>query len=200
MTDASSSSPSTGPRLSPLGPTLGSGLHALRAKWGWVVGIGVLLLICGMIALGSVVTATVASVWVVGLMMIISGAGEVAHGFAMKTWGKSILWVILGLLYGVAGMFAIMNPLLAAGVLTLFLGAGLVASGIVRIILAFNMKEGTPWIWVVLSGLITALLGGMILLHWPLSSLWVLGVFLGIDLVFAGISWIVMGLGLRKLA
>jgi uncharacterized membrane protein HdeD (DUF308 family) len=183
---------------SPLGPSLGSALEALRGRWGWIVGIGVLLLVFGMIALGSVVTATVASVWTVGLMMILSGASEMAHGFAMKTWGKSILWIILGLLYGLAGVFTFMNPLLAAGVLTLLLGAGLVASGIVRIILAFQMKSCQPWIWVVLSGLVTVLLGGMILAHWPASSLYVLGIFLGIDLVFAGVSWIMMGLALRR--
>jgi uncharacterized membrane protein HdeD (DUF308 family) len=203
MTDAPSTpmspDPST-PRGVSAGPSLGSSLQALRARWGWIVGIGVALLIFGLIALASIVTATVASVFVVGLMMILSGATEVAHGFAMKTWGKSILWVILGLLYGVAGIFTIMNPLLAAGVLTLLLGAGLVASGIVRIVLAFQMKEGTPWIWVVLSGLITIFLGATILMHWPLSSLWVLGLFLGIDLVFAGVSWIMMGLALRRAA
>jgi len=186
------------PSTSPLGPSLGSALEALRGRWGWIVGIGVLLLVFGMVALGSVVTATVASVWTVGLMMILSGASEMAHGFAMKTWGKSILWVILGLLYGLAGIFTFMNPLLAAGVLTLLLGAGLVASGIVRIILAFQMKSCQPWIWVVLSGLVTVLLGGMILAHWPASSLYVLGIFLGIDLVFAGVSWIMMGLALRR--
>jgi uncharacterized membrane protein HdeD (DUF308 family) len=186
------------PSTSPLGPSLGSALEALRGRWGWIVGIGVLLLVFGMIALGSVVTATVASVWTVGLMMILSGASEMAHGFAMKTWGKSILWIILGLLYGLAGVFTFMNPLLAAGVLTLLLGAGLVASGIVRIILAFQMKSCQPWIWVVLSGLVTVLLGGMILAHWPASSLYVLGIFLGIDLVFAGVSWIMMGLALRR--
>jgi uncharacterized membrane protein HdeD (DUF308 family) len=186
------------PSTSPLGPSLGSALEALRGRWGWIVGIGVLLLVFGMVALGSVVTATVASVWTVGLMMILSGASEMAHGFAMKTWGKSILWVILGLLYGLAGVFTFLNPLLAAGVLTLLLGAGLVASGIVRIILAFQMKSSQPWIWVVLSGLVTLLLGGMILAHWPASSLYVLGIFLGIDLVFAGVSWIMMGLALRR--
>ncbi|MFO1149146.1 MAG: HdeD family acid-resistance protein [Alsobacter sp.] len=186
------------PSTSPLGPSLGSALEALRGRWGWIVGIGVLLLVFGMVALGSVVTATVASVWTVGLMMILSGASEMAHGFAMKTWGKSILWIILGLLYGLAGVFTFMNPLLAAGVLTLLLGAGLVASGIVRIILAFQMKSCQPWIWVVLSGLVTVLLGGMILAHWPASSLYVLGIFLGIDLVFAGVSWIMMGLALRR--
>src|SRR4051794_28155656 len=187
-----SSSPSN------LEPRLGGALQGLRDRWGWVVGIGVLLLVFGLVALGSVVAATVASVWTVGIMMILAGATEVIHGLAMKTWGKSILWVVLGLLYGVAGVFAFLNPLLAAGVLTLLLGAGLVASGIVRIVLAFQMKEGTPWVWVAVSGLITALLGGIILAHWPLSSLWVLGVFLGVDLVFAGMSWIMMGMALRR--
>lgn len=184
----------------PVGSSLGTGLEALRAKWGWVVGIGIALIVFGLIALGSVVAATVASVWVVGIMMLVSGAVEVANAFAMKTWGKFFLWALLGLLYGLAGVFTILNPLLAAGVLTLLLGAGLVASGILRVILAFNMREGTPWGWVVLSGIITLLLGLIILAKWPVSSLWVLGTFLGIDLVFAGVSWLVMGLALRRAA
>lgn len=180
-------------------PSLGSALHALRDRWGWIVGIGVVLLVCGIIALGSMVAATVASVFVVGIMMIISGAAEIVHAFAIKTWGRFILWVILGLLYALAGVFTVMNPLLAAGVLTLLLGAGLVAAGIMRIILAFQMAgAGTPWGWVAFSGVITTILGIDILMRWPLSSLWVLGLFLGVDLIFAGVSWIMMGLGLRR--
>jgi uncharacterized membrane protein HdeD (DUF308 family) len=182
------------------GPSLATGLQTLRAKWGWIVGIGIALIVFGLIALGSVVAATVASVWVVGVMMLISGAAEVANAFAMKSWGKFFLWALLGLLYGLAGVFTILNPVLAAGVLTLLLGAGLVASGILRVILAFNMREGTPWGWVVLSGIITLLLGLIILAKWPVSSLWVLGTFLGIDLIFAGVSWLVMGLALRRTA
>jgi uncharacterized membrane protein HdeD (DUF308 family) len=180
-------------------PSLGSALHALRDRWGWVVGIGVVLLVCGFIALGSMVTATVASVYVVGIMMMISGAAEIVHAFAIKTWGRFILWVLLGLLYGLAGVFTVMNPFLAAGVLTLLLGAGLVAAGIMRIILAFQMAGGTPWGWVAFSGVITLILGIDILMRWPLSSLWVLGLFLGVDLIFAGVSWIMMGLGLRRI-
>jgi uncharacterized membrane protein HdeD (DUF308 family) len=69
-----------------------------------------------------------------------------------------------------------------------------------RIILGFSVKEGTPWIWVVVSGAITLLLGLIILAHWPVSSLYILGLFLGIDLVFAGAGWIGLGLGLRRSA
>jgi uncharacterized membrane protein HdeD (DUF308 family) len=60
------------------------------------------------------------------------------------------------------------------------------------------MQEGMPWIWVVVSGLITLILGIVISAQWPVSSLYVLGLFLGIDLVFAGAGWIGVGLGLRQ--
>ena len=70
--------------------------------------------------------------------------------------------------------------------LTLILGASLLASGVMRIILAFSMKRETPWIWVLLSGVITLLLGVLILARWPVSSLYILGLFLGIDLIHGG--------------
>jgi uncharacterized membrane protein HdeD (DUF308 family) len=156
-------------------------------------------MIAGFIALGSVVFATVATVFVVGIMMIISGVAEVINAFQLKSWGKFLLWVLLGLLYIFARFVTFENPLLAAALLTLMLGFALVASGIMRLILAFTMRQGTPWLWVVLSGLITFVLGAIILVHWPVSGLYILGIFLGIDLVFAGVSWIPVGLGLRKL-
>jgi uncharacterized membrane protein HdeD (DUF308 family) len=191
MTNVAGTSPPAG---------LASGLEPLRAKWGWIVALGVVYFIVGIIALGSVVIATAASVLVVGIMMIIAGVMEVIHAFQIKTWGKFLLWVLLGALYIAAGIIAFANPVLAAVVLTLMLGAALVASGIVRIILAFGMKGGTPWIWVAVSGVITLLLGLLILARWPVSSLYVLGIFLGVDLILAGASWIGIGLGLKKRA
>ena len=170
----------------------------LRAKWGWVVALGVVYLIAGFIALGSVVMATVASVLVVGVMMIIAGIAEVMSAFKVKSWGRFLLWSLLGLLYIVAGFVTFENPLLAAALLTLMLGALLVASGVVRIILAFSMKQETPWLLVLLSAVITLLLGLLILAHWPVSGLYILGLFLGIDLVMAGVGWIGLGLGLRR--
>jgi uncharacterized membrane protein HdeD (DUF308 family) len=170
----------------------------LRAKWGWIVALGVVYLIVGFIALGSVVLATVASVLVVGVMMIIAGVAEVFSAFQIKSWGRFLLWALLGVLYIIAGFVTFENPLLAAVVLTLILGASLVASGIMRIILAFSMKRETPWVLVMLSGAITLLLGLLILAHWPVSSLYILGLFLGIDLIMAGVGWIGLGFGLRR--
>jgi uncharacterized membrane protein HdeD (DUF308 family) len=176
----------------------GSDLAPLRAKWGWVVALGVVYLITGFVALGSVVMATVASVLVVGVMMIIAGVAEVINAFQLKSWGRFLLWALLGLLYIIAGFMAFENPVFAAVVLTLVLGVSLFASGAMRIFLAFSMKRETPWIWVAISGAITLLLGLLILARWPVNSVYILGLFLGIDLVFAGASWIGIGLGLRR--
>jgi uncharacterized membrane protein HdeD (DUF308 family) len=175
-----------------------SDMTPLRAKWGWIVALGVVYTVAGFIALGSVVMATVASVFVVGIMMIVAGVAEIINAFQCKGWGKFLIWALLGVLYIIAGFITFENPLFAAVVLTLMLGAALIASGIVRIFLAFNMKRESPWIWVLLSSLVTLLLGILILARWPVSSVYVLGIFLGIDLVMAGASWIGLGFALHR--
>ena len=178
----------------------GSDVAPLRAKWGWIVALGVVYVVAGFIALGSVVMATVASVLVVGVMMIVAGVAELINAFQIKSWGKFLVWALLGVLYIVAGFVTFENPLFAAALLTLFLGFSLVASGIVRIFLAFSMTREMPWILVVLSGVITLLLGVIILAHWPVNSIYILGLFLGIDLIMAGVGWIGMGFGLNRVA
>jgi uncharacterized membrane protein HdeD (DUF308 family) len=170
----------------------------LRSKSGWIVALGVVYVIAGVIALSSVVFATKVTVFVVGIMMLISGIAEVINSFQFKSWGKFLIWLLLGLLYIVAGFVTFENPLLAAAILTLLLGAALVVSGVMRLILAFSMREGMSWTWVVLSGVVTFLLGAIILAHWPVSSLFVLGVLLGVDLLIIGFGWIFVGFGLKS--
>jgi uncharacterized membrane protein HdeD (DUF308 family) len=174
-------------------------LEPLRAKSGWIVALGAVYVIAGIIALGSVVTATKVSVFVVGIMMVIAGVAEIVNAFQIKTWGRFLFWLLLGALYVVAGFLTFENPYLAAAILTLFLGVALIVSGVTRIILAFGMQAAMPWVLVLVSGVITLLLGLIIVAHWPVASLYVLGIFLGVDLVLAGASWIGIGLGLRRL-
>ncbi len=183
----------------PLPPNLAEGLKVLRAKWGWIVALGVVFLIAGFIAVGSAVAATASAVMIIGIMMIMGGVAEIVAAFSVKGWGKFAVWMLLGLLYVGAGFIAIMNPFAAATILTLMLGAALVAGGMLRIFLAFSMKSaGKPWGWVVVSGLVTLLLGVMIIAQWPASSFFVLGIFLGIDLIFIGSGWVTMGLALKN--
>jgi uncharacterized membrane protein HdeD (DUF308 family) len=184
---------------SPAPHSLGSSIHALRAKWGWIVALGIIFMLAGVIALGSVMAATASAVLIVGIMMIMAGVAEIFAAFRVKDWGKAIFWGLLGVLYVAAGIIAINNPFAAATILTLFLGIALIAGGVVRMFLAWHMREaGKPWGWVVVSGIISILLGAMIIAKWPYSSAYVLGIFLGIDLIFIGSSWLSIGLALRR--
>ncbi len=172
----------------------------LSGRWGWFAALGVIMIVAGFIALMSVVMATVVSVLFVGVMMLASGVVEMIHGFQMKRWSRFFMWILIGALYIVAGLLIIWNPLLAAGVLTLLVGVALVFAGISRIFLAMQMRSGAPWGWVLFSGIVTVLLGAVIILHWPVSSLYVLGIFLGIDLMIAGASWLGAALAFRRAA
>ena len=179
-------------------PGLGSGIASLHAKWGWIVALGVVYIIAGFVALGSMMMATLASVVVVGAMMIVAGIAEIIGAFQLKSWGKFLIWALLGVLYVVAGFLTFENPLFAAALLTLFLGASLIASGVVRLFLAFSMKRESPWVWVALSGAITLLLGLLIVARWPVNSVYILGLFLGIDLIMAGTGWVSLGFSLKR--
>src|SRR6185503_362829 len=112
------------------------------------------------------------------IMMIMAGVAEIIAAFNVKSWGKFALWMLLGALYVAAGVIAILNPFAAATMLTLFLGVALVLGGVVRMVLAWHMREaGKPWGWVVVSGIITLLLGLIIFAKWPYSSEYTLGIF-----------------------
>src|SRR5580704_1695101 len=102
--------------------TTSPGLEPLRAKRGWIIALGIVYVVAGVIALGSVVMATIATVFVVGIMMLIAGVAEVFHAFQIKTWGRFLVWLLLGALYIIAGFLTFENPLLAAALLTLLLG------------------------------------------------------------------------------
>lgn len=167
-------------------------------RWGWVFALGVVYLITGFVALGSVVLATVASVLLVGVMMIIAGVAEMINAFQVKTWGKFLLCALMGALYVVAGLVTFDNPALAAVLFTLTLGALLIVAGIMRLILAFSMKRAMPGFWLAISGVITLLVGSLIVARWPINSVYILGLFLGVDLIVAGTSWIGISFGLRR--
>jgi uncharacterized membrane protein HdeD (DUF308 family) len=159
----------------------------------WLIAFGVLLVVLGSLAFASVVMATIVSVYFVAITMVMAGAAEIALGLRSSLRRRKLTWVLLGILYIGAGLFAFLNPLLAAGVLTLLLGASLVGAGVVRLFLSFQMQSQSRWWWMAFSAVLTLLLGIMVLAQWPASSLYILGVFLSVDLIFAGACWVTIG-------
>ncbi len=166
---------------------------ALPVKPIWLVVFGVLLVGLGALAFASIVMATIVSVYFVAIAMVVAGAAEITLALQSRSQARKLTWVLIGTLYIGAGLFAFFNPLLAAGVLTLLLGASLVGAGVVRLVLSFQMRSDARWWWVSVSAAITVLLGIMVLSQWPASSLYILGVFLSVDLVIAGACWLAIG-------
>ncbi len=181
------------PRPSRSDASLGAAVERLRAKRGGIIGFGVLCAVLGLLALILVETATIASVLVIGVFMAMAGAVEIAVGFRTRTWGRLLLWEAAGLLYLLAGLFAIALPELASVVITLLLGAGMIATGLLRIVLGLRIAGSRAKAGIIGAGAVTALLGLLILASWPGSSVLVLGTVLGIDLVVYGCTWIMFG-------
>lgn len=171
---------------------------SLYRKWGWFILLGIVMLMLGGIAFGNLLFATVVSVYYVGAIILIAGIAQVIHAFSLKSWKSFIFWVLSGLLYIVAGIFCFINPLLASTVLTFFLAVALIASGLLRIWVGFESRPVKGYGWIILGGLITALAGAIIAMRWPVDSLWILGMFLAIDLVFQGWTVIAFGFGLKQ--
>lgn len=178
--------------------SLGEAIERLRGKWAAITAFGVLLVVLGFAALFFWLFATIATVTLNGVLFLVAGAAEVGIGMHSRAWGQFFLWVIGGVLYVAAGVLCIANPLLASFVLTLLLGAGLLAAGLVRAYLATQLPAGQPRALVFVAAAVTILLGLIIVSHWPLDSVYVLGTLLGVDLLVHGVGWVSFGMGLHS--
>lgn len=175
-------------------------LHAqhIRRKWGWIVALGVLMLIGGVFALYDVSTATLVTVFYVGAAMLIAGAMEIITAFQIRPWTRALLWGAIGAITVGAGFLIFRDPLLAAVSLTAIIGIALVVAGLFKLILAYHIRDVGPWGLVAFAGLISIVLGGMIVAQWPYSGLYVLGLFLAVNLIFEGVGWITVGLSAKR--
>lgn len=179
-------------------PSLGTHLIPLRRNWGWLMAEGIVLIILGVFGLGAVALLSLASAIWFGAMIFVGGIVVLIDAFRHQGW-KSRLWhILIGVLYIAVGLMTFVNPLVATASLTLLAGAALVATGVLRLIMAFQNRELPYWGWVAASGALSLLLGGMILAQWPGSSLWVLGTFLAIELIFQGWAAIALARAIRS--
>ena len=174
------------------------GLGELHKRWGWFVGLGILLVVLGMMALGSSVVMTLATMVFVGWLMIGGGVLQAVHAFTCKGWSGFFIDLLSGILYTVVGFMIIANPGATAVTLTLLISMFLIFGGIFRIATAISVRFHN-WIWLLLHGVINLLLGISIWQQWPLSGLWVIGVFVGIDMLCNGWSLVMLGLAAKNL-
>lgn len=177
------------------------GLGELRKKWGWFVALGIVLIALGMVVLGSTLTmakVTMAVMFFFGWLMIAGGVLQTLHAFACRNWSGFFLDLLAGILYIVVGFMIVANPLITEITLTLLIAMFLIFGGIFRVILAIAARYQNR-LWVLLHGLINVVLGVMIWQRWPASGLWVIGLFIGIDMIFNGWALLMLGLAAKNL-
>lgn len=173
----------------------------LKKNWGWLLALGIASIALGTLGFYMTFAFTLTSVLFFGILLLVGGTFQLAHAFTCKGW-KGVLWhVLIALLYIAAGIDIIADPVRASAVLTLVLAGILIAVGVSRIIMALQIRAAVDgWYWALFSGVISIVLGGMIIAQWPESGLWVIGLFVAIELVFNGWSYIFVALAARKAA
>jgi uncharacterized membrane protein HdeD (DUF308 family) len=172
-------------------------LEGLRESRVLLVGMGIALMVLGAVAIGSSLMATYATVLMFGMLLLLGAIFEVFTAFWGRKWRGFFLHLLTGVLYFIAGVFMIENPVAAAMGLTLLVAACLLVGGILRIALSVAERfEG--WRWMLANGVIALLLGICIWRQWPFSGQWVIGLFVGIEILFSGLSWVMLGLAARS--
>jgi uncharacterized membrane protein HdeD (DUF308 family) len=175
-----------------------TGSEELKRHWGWYMALGILLIVLGTIAIGSTLVMTIASVFFFGWLLIVGGVLEAIHAFWHKRWAGFFLDLLTGILYLIAGWMMVTNPAGSALLLTLIIAMFLVFEGVFRIVAALAVRY-PHWGWVLFNGIISLLLGVMIWRQWPYSGLWVIGLFVGIEMLLNGWSLVMLSFAGRRL-
>jgi uncharacterized membrane protein HdeD (DUF308 family) len=168
-------------------------------NWGWFLAFGIGLALLGILAIMRAVTATVVSMLFFGWLLVIAAGIEIVQAIMVGKWAGLFQHWLGAVLFGVIGVLILWRPLVTAEILTLLMGAFFLVAGLFQLITPFVISL-PDWGWHTLNGLITLLLGILVLAQWPLSGLWVIGLFVGIELVFYGVAWVALALDLRSLA
>ncbi len=165
-------------------------------NWGWFLALGIVQFIGGTLAGGFVLSATLASIVTPGVLLLIAGVAQTAAALLARDWDGFFLFLLLGLLYGVAGFLTIDHPLLATESLTLMLAVLFLLVGLFRI--AFALVDHLPsWGWVLFNGAVTVLLGVATWRLGPRSGVRVLSILVGIELIVNGVTWSALAVGGR---
>ena len=174
------------------------GLGEIRKRWGVLLAVGILLAILGSVAVIYSFAATLISMAFIGGLMIGAGVLQTAHGLLVKRWGGFFLELFAGILYTVVGFLIIVQPVAAALQLTLLIAMFLFVSGLFRIFMSISVRFHN-WGWMLLNGIVNVLLGIAIWQKWPYDGLIVIGLFVGIDMIFNGWALIMLGLSVKNL-
>lgn len=165
---------------------------------GWSIGLSVLMIIAGILAIVIPPVAGLTVLLVVAWLLIFSGAFHFVFAWHTRTGGGMIWELLLGILYVGVGVYALLHPVAGLASLTLILAAYLFAEGVLELVLSFRLRPMHGSSWLLFDGIVTLILGVLIWRTWPSSTEWVIGTLVGISMLFSGVSRLAISLAARR--
>ena len=174
-------------------------LTAIKKITGWYIATAVLFIALGMFAIVEPAAAALGVTVLVAWMLIFVGVGRLIGACAAGAAKEIIFEIVIGVAYLIGGRYSLTHPHLALGTLTLLLGALILTGGLIEIISYLRFESQDTSGWMLLNGIISLLLGGMIMFDWPSSSVWAIGILFGLTLLMTGMTRLMFALTARKL-
>jgi uncharacterized membrane protein HdeD (DUF308 family) len=165
---------------------------------GWSIGLSILMILAGVLAIVLPPVAGFAVLLVVAWLLMFSGAFHFVFAWHTRTAGGMVWELLLGILYFAVGVYALLHPAAGLASLTLLLAAYLFAEGVLELVLGFRLRPMRGSAWLLLDGVVTLILGILIWRTWPSSTEWVIGTLVGISMLFSGVSRLGISLAARR--
>jgi len=174
--------------------TANSSMNTVKSGNTVPVWLSILLIGIGIVAIAvPLVSTIVAETWI-AFILISAGAAKIAYAFRTREQSGFIWKILISVLYVLTGLLLIVNPSSGVVTLTLLLGSFLLTEGVFEIVLAFRVRPERNWLSVLLNGIVTLVLGGIVVFQWPGDSPWLLGTAVGASVISTGISRLMLSL------
>jgi uncharacterized membrane protein HdeD (DUF308 family) len=180
--------------------TLDSARNQIAEHWVWYLVLGIALLLAGGAAIAFPLVSTIAAKIALGWIFMICGLMMIVHAFSAGRWPGFFMNLLIGILYVAAGGYLAFLPLAGVLTLTLLVAALFMADGVLEVITAFRIRPHGGWIWVLASGLMAIAVGALIAVDLPGSATWALGLLVGIKMLVAGWSFLILALAGQRSA
>jgi uncharacterized membrane protein HdeD (DUF308 family) len=179
--------------------TEGPMLNGARRFSGWLIAAAILFIVLGAFAIIEPAVAGLGVALLVGWLLIFGGVSHFISAFEGGGARRVLFQILAGVVFLLGGYYLLNHPLLALGTLTLLLAAVILIEGVCEIVTYLRLRDEQASGWMLANGILALVLGGMIWLQWPSSSVWAIGTLVGVNLLFTGITRLMVGLTGRRL-
>ncbi len=171
----------------------------VSANRSWFLGLGITSMVLGLAAIVFPFVAALTVELLIGWILVLSGIFGLIHAWRATRWRGFHFSLISSLIALGIGILLVLFPRSGILSLALLVSFFFIVTGIMRIMTAWRLRPLDRWLWLLLSGVVALVLALLILMLWPEAAGWVIGILLGIDLLFSGLTLILLWAAARRL-